>query len=151
MHAIDYIQQYKVDMTVDDLVKHEFTLSKALRFQFTVHHPFRALDGLMVLLRDSVQEVVRSEVYVRAQAWLLVAMTTDLTLQFMPSQIAYCVLQKVLKDEHGMELVEYPLFVRVSMYRCHEALNVPQVLELVDTVLGRAKTPVHFEDINQAL
>ncbi|RKO85083.1 hypothetical protein BDK51DRAFT_41301 [Blyttiomyces helicus] len=82
----------------DEMLALEFTLSKGLKYDFSVHHPYWALHGLLLDMQQYLKETpsrARAEAYEKLTATynlavqrVTAATLTDLPLTHPPSQIA---------------------------------------------------------------
>ncbi|KAJ8663732.1 hypothetical protein O0I10_000005 [Lichtheimia ornata] len=75
--------------STDSILGLEFVVSQGIRFEYLVHHPYRAAYGLFLeLQRGDVDIKVLKETYNKVQGLIGSMLLTDLSFIYQPSQLA---------------------------------------------------------------
>ncbi|KAK9701388.1 hypothetical protein K7432_011739 [Basidiobolus ranarum] len=87
--AIDDFAQRIPKTTAQSILDLEFIISQSLKFEFTIHHPYRPLHGLYLDMQSHIQDLaILTSTYEKAVDWVDKSLYTDLIFLYQPSQIA---------------------------------------------------------------
>ncbi|KAJ3009152.1 hypothetical protein HKX48_008139 [Thoreauomyces humboldtii] len=105
--------------SADMMIDLEFSLSKGIRFEYMVHHPFWPLNGFLLDIQSYIQSThpgpahqhffeKLQQCYSRAEQFASVATLTDLTFTHMPSQIGLgCLIAAARERDFEQEIDRY--------------------------------------------
>ncbi|KAI8912299.1 cyclin-like protein [Powellomyces hirtus] len=140
----------------DVMVELEFSLSKGIRFEYMVHHPFWPLHGFLLDVQDYIatshprpahehlyQKLQKC--YSRAEQFASIATLTDLTFTHMPSQIGLgCLLAAARERDFEKELEQY------LASRFHEKLDDLVKLRIALDGVAKAVTMQTEKNVDKA-
>ncbi|ORY00404.1 cyclin-like protein [Basidiobolus meristosporus CBS 931.73] len=87
--SIDDFAQRIPKTTAQSILDLEFIISQSLKFEFTIHHPYRPLHGLYLDMQSHIQDLaILTSTYEKAVDWVDKSLYTDLIFLYQPSQIA---------------------------------------------------------------
>lgn len=110
----------------ETILELEFTVSEAIDFKFTVHHPYRALHGFYLDLQKAFESASAERLggyHDEARKLVASSILGDATFLFAPSQIALSALLSV-----NRELI-------CSFLKIRMPANAPAVLSLLDNIM----------------
>ncbi|KAJ3145751.1 hypothetical protein HDU86_000802 [Geranomyces michiganensis] len=114
-----FLEKIRKSPSPDMMIELEFSLSKGIRYEYMVHHPFWPLHGFLLDIQSYIsttrprpahehlfQKLQRC--YSRAEQFASLATLTDLTFTHMPSQIGLgCLLAAARERDFEKELEQY--------------------------------------------
>ncbi|KAJ3139691.1 hypothetical protein HDU90_009192 [Geranomyces variabilis] len=147
-----FLEKIPKSPSPDMMIELEFSLSKGIRYEYMVHHPFWPLHGFLLDIQSYIasthprhahehffQKLQRC--YSRAEQFASLAILTDLTFTHMPSQIGLgCLLAAARERDFERELEQY-LASRFHA-KLDELVKLRIALDAVaDAVVARSTKP----------
>ncbi|CAG8587639.1 3834_t:CDS:2 [Paraglomus occultum] len=96
LNIIERISREKISR--DTIFRHELPVSQSMRFEYAVHHPYRASFGFFLDLQNFTKDLTKlKRIYEKSKEYIGTSLLTDLVFTYQPSQIALATIRMATK------------------------------------------------------